>query len=442
VSTQAVVEPLQTEVAPPRWSLASRVAFRFCVLYFGIYCLSNQILITLFANPKFNIPDPSTVPPLRNIILFTAQHLFHLAITPAFLAETGSGDRPCDWVLVFCMLVFAVAATVLWSLIDRKRTSYPALRKWFWLFFRYCLATQMFVYAFAKIVPLQMPFPPLTRLLEPFGNFSPMGVLWYSIGAAPAYEIFAGSAECLGGLLLLIPRTRTLGALVCLADMTQVFLLNMTYDVPVKLLSFHLILLSLLMLTPEMQRLLNFFVLNRPAEPSTPPPLFRSLRRNRIAAVVQVVFILWFLGLSIWDSRDGYKTYGAGVPTPPLYGIWDVEQQTVDGQVHPPLLTDTARWRRILVDKNNLVVFLHMNDERVYYSVQIDTKANTLKLAERGKGPAKITLTYTHPAPDQLIVDGPMDGHKLHLELRLYDRNKFLLVSRGFHWVQQAPFNR
>lgn len=441
MSTQAV-EPLQTEVAPVPWSLASRIAFRFCVLYFGLYCLSNQILQSLLAIPNVNIPDPGTFPPLSTIILFTAKHVFHLTITPMFLVDTGSGDRASDWVLVFCTLVFALAGTAIWSLLDRKRTSYPALHKWFWLFFRYCLATQMFVYAFAKIVPLQMQFPPLFRLLEPYGNFSPMGVLWSSIGAAPAYEIFAGSAECLGGLLLVIPRTRTLGALVCLVDMIQVFMLNMTYDVPVKLLSFHLILLTLLMLTPEMQRVLNFFFLNRTAEPFAPPPLFRSQRKNRIAAVVQVAFILWFLGLGIWGMRDGYKTYGAGVPTPALYGIWDVEQQTVDGQVRPPLLTDTGRWRRILFERRNLIVFLHMNDERAYYTGTIDTKTNTLKFGERGKGPANTTLNYSRPAPDQLIIDGPMDGHKLHMELRLYDRNKFLIVSRGFHWVQQSPFNK
>lgn len=442
MSTQAVIASPQTETAAAHWNLAARIAFRFCVLYFGLYCLSNQILTSLLAIPNVNIPDPSTFFPLRNIILFTAQHIFHLPLTPMFLMDTGSGDRPSDWVLVFCTLAFAAVGTAVWSFLDRKRTSYSALHKWFWLFFRYCLASQMFLYAFAKIVPLQMPFPPLFRLLEPFGNFSPMGVLWSSIGAAPAYEIFAGSAELLGGLLLVIPRTRTLGALICLADMTQVFLLNMTYDVPVKLLSFHLILLSLLMLTPEMQRVLNFFVLNRTAEPYTPPPLFHSARRNRIAAIVQVALVLWLLGLNTWGAREGYKTYGNGVPTPALYGIWDVEQQTVDGKPVPPLLTDTTRWRRILFDRYNLIVFLHMNDDRVYYSGTIDPKTSTIKFGQRGKGPANTTFTWNRPAADQLVLDGPLDGHKLHLELRLEDRSKLMLVSRGFHWVQPSPFNK
>jgi len=41
------------------------------------------------------------------------------------------------------------------------------------------------------------------------------------------------------------PRTATLGAMICLADAIEIFTLNMTYDVPVKLLSSHLVFMSL-----------------------------------------------------------------------------------------------------------------------------------------------------------------------------------------------------
>jgi hypothetical protein len=30
----------------------------------------------------------------------------------------------------------------------------------------------------------------------------------------------------------------------------------------------------------------------------------------------------------------------------------------------------------------------------------------------------------------------------LHMHLQLLDREKFLLVNRGFHWMQETPFNR
>ena len=264
-----------------RWSLATRIAFRFCFIYFGLYCLLTQISTSLVPLPNVDIPDPSTFPPMHQIVTWTAVHLF--GVTKPLVYFSGSGDKIFDWVLLFVMVVFTAIATAIWSIVDRRRENYVGLHKWFRLVIRICLAGQMFAYGWAKAVPLQMPFPYLTKLVEPYGNFSHMGVLWASIGASPAYEIFAGCAEMLGGLLLIVPRTTTLGALVCLADMTQVFMLNMTYDVPVKLLSFHLILLSLFLLAPDLQRLANIFFLNRAAGPSTQPPLFTTARANRIA---------------------------------------------------------------------------------------------------------------------------------------------------------------
>jgi hypothetical protein len=54
----------------------------------------------------------------------------------------------------------------------------------------------------------------------------------------------------------------------------------------------------------------------------------------------------------------------------------------------------------------------------------------------------KASFAYEQPADERLVLDGEMDAHRLRLELRLVDHTKFLLNSRGFHWVQEMPFNR
>ncbi len=43
-----------------------------------------------------------------------------VAPTPAFFAETGSGDRPAGWLLILCLLVCAVLGAALWSVLDRR----------------------------------------------------------------------------------------------------------------------------------------------------------------------------------------------------------------------------------------------------------------------------------------------------------------------------------
>ena len=436
-----LIDQVQPDLQASEQTFASRVAFRFCFIYFGAYCLTTQIITSLIPLPNVDIPDPSTFWPVRSIILWSAAHIFRIS-QPLVYTGSGSGDKTFDWVLLFLLLVFATVGTAVWTALDRKRPDYATLEKWFRVFIRFCLAGQMITYGMDKAVPLQMPFPYLTRLIEHYGDFSPMGVLLSSIGASPSYETFAGCAELLGGILLIFPRTTTLGALICLADMTQVFMLNMTYDVPVKLLSFHLILLSLYLLAPEVKRLMNFFFLNRSAEPSVLPSLFEGVRANRVAFALQVALGVWLLGMNAYAARQSWHQYGGGRTLSPLYGIWDVEQQTIDGQPRPPLLSDPGRWRRAIFDFPERATFQRLDDSFARHGATIDVKTKTFVLSDDGDKNWKASFTFDRPTPDQMTLDGNMDGHVVHMQLKLEDRNHFLLVSRGFHWVQEYPYNR
>ena len=219
------------------WRPASRVAFRLCATYLGLYVITTQMLPTLLVLPLGDFPDVGQKAPVRNIVSWVATHVFGVG-QPLVITGSGSGDKTYDWVLACTVLVLSLAITIAWTALDRRRLHYAGAQRWVRLFVRFALGATMVSYGAIKAVPLQMPAPGLTRLVEPFGHFSPMGVLWYSIGASRAYEIFAGCAELTGGILLFIPQTATLGALICLADAIQIFTLNMTYDVPVKLFSF------------------------------------------------------------------------------------------------------------------------------------------------------------------------------------------------------------
>jgi hypothetical protein len=432
---------LEQKPQAPRWSLATRIAFRFCFLYLGLFCIATQIFSNLIPIPKVDLPDLQTLWPMRPIFLWVAAHILRVT-RPLVYADTGSGDRSFDWIVAFCLLVVAALGTAIWSVLDRQRENYTTLYKWFRLFIRFSLASQMINYGMAKFIPLQMPYPYLTRLLESFGNFSPMGVLWASIGASPAYEIFAGCAEMLGGILLVFPRTTTLGALVCLGDVTQVFMLNMTYDVPVKLLSFHLLLLASFLLAPELSHLADFFLRNRTAGLSTESQLFGTRRANRIALILQIVLGIWIVAGNAYSSWSAWHTFGGARLKSPLYGIWNVEQLSIDGQIRSPLLNDYDRWRRVIFDFPDRMAFQRMDDTFARYGTSIDVKNKTLALTKGDDKNWKADFHFQRSAQDQLAMDGNMDGHTIHMQLQLFDRSKFLLVNRGFHWIQENPYNR
>jgi hypothetical protein len=197
----------------------------------------------------------------------------------------------------------------------------------------------MIIYGMVKVIPVQRHYPALTRLLQPFGTLSPMGVLWTSMGSAPAYEIFAGCAQVAAALLLIVPRTATLGALISLADTILVFMLAMTYDVVAKLFAFHLILLCCFLLAPNVPRLVRFLSHTKRNSSVASGPADRRPRANHVG--------LWLIGVpatspGCLEYRGAADRFGA---------LWHLggAQMSIDEQPRPPLLTDSTRWRRAIL---------------------------------------------------------------------------------------------
>jgi hypothetical protein len=81
-----------------------------------------------------------------------------------------------------------------------------------------------------------------------------------------------------------------------------------------------------------------------------------------------------------------------------------------------------------------------MSDSRVRYNLQ--QKDAVLALARRDDPKWKTALTWRKPKPDLLEIEGPMDGHKVLVKLHREETPKFLLTTRGFHWINERPFNR
>jgi hypothetical protein len=76
------------------------------------------------------------------------------------------------------------------------------------------------------------------------------------------------------------------------------------------------------------------------------------------------------------------------------------------------------------------------------YGAVVNEKDQSITLADNSDKKWRGSLHYQRPAQDRLILDGNLGGHPVAMQLELVDKNKFLLISRGFHWVQEYPFHR
>jgi len=259
-------------------------------------------------------------------------------------------------------------------------------------------------------------------------------------GSVHALYVFRGAAELLGGLLLTVRRTALLGALVSFGVLANIVMLNFCYDVPVKLYSAHLLLMAFFLIVPDVRRLVDVFVLNRRTEPVPVRPFFRRAWLRHGTAVLRTLIVLAYVGYLLNDAAEVNRTFTKRDPKSPLRGIWSVDEFVVDGQARPPLVTDTDRWRRVVFDVPITMAVQLMSDSRVRYNLV--QGQGVLKLGKRDDPKWKTQLAWRQPKPDLLEIEGPLDGHKVLVKLHREKVPKFLLTTRGFHWINERPFNR
>lgn len=435
-------------VAPPempanaggatRWNMATRISFRFLFAYFVAYS---------FPFPLSEIPGSDYlvnkyVHMWQAIEVWTGKHILHLSY-PITVFANGSGDTTSDYVQAMCFLVLAATVCLIWSVLDRGRANYARLYPWLRLYVRLVLGAALLVYGAAKVIKTQFPPVLLSTLVEPYGESSPMGLLWSFMEYSTPYNVFTGAVEMLGGILLFVPRLATLGGLIGAAAMGNVFVLNMSYDVPVKLYSLHLLAMSIFIIAPDLKRLAGFFILNRKVEARVETPPFKRRWINRGILGLQLVLLIVFAFTSLYRSYTLSKQYGGLAPKPPLYGIWSVEEFTVDGEARPPLITDTLRWQRVIFDRfPGSVAMQKMSGERLRYRTDLDLPKKKLTLHKRDDPKWAADFAIDQPQPDSLVLQGQIDGRRIDAKMHRQDESKFLLLNRGFHWINEYPFNR
>lgn len=414
----------------PCWSSLKRLFFRFMFAYLLLYILPF---------PFRGIPFLENLSLWKRIVPWVGERVFYVTST---YHVSGSGDTTYHYVQVFCYLVVAVAAAIIWTLLDSQRSCYTRLLGWLKVYVRFYLAVAMVQYGAFKVIKTQFPEPSPSRLLQSIGDMSPMGLVWTFMGASQSYTVFTGAAEMLGGLLLIARRTTLLGALICAGVMSNVVMLNFSYDVPVKLFSLHLLAMSLLVAASDLRRLANMFVFNRGVEPVELPRLFEKPWLHRAALVLRTVVIVGVAGLTVFSSWQAGKAYRDPASKLPLYGIWKVDQFKIAGEDRPPLLTDSVRWRHVIFDHAGTMIIQSMSDSRKYYLLDLDSNKKLLALTTPDDPSWKSDISYRQPEPGLLELEGMFDGRTTWASLRRIDESNFLLINRGFHWINEYPFNR
>ncbi len=421
-----------------KWNLSTLLAFRLCAIYF---------LLHIFPFPLYYL---GLIPGLENLFSFYYDGMEILCVWTGknildipyemYLGPTGSGDTTKDYVFEFVIIVIALIGTTIWSFIDLKKANYNRLLQYVTVLVRYYLITIMFSYGFSKAFTLQFSELSNFDLIKTFGDQSPMGLMWNFMEYSDTYTRFSGYAEIIAGILLIFRRTVTFGAIMIIGVMFNVFMMNMSYDIPVKLYSGLLTIMGVFLLAPDIKRILNFFILNKIVYPKTILPYFSNPKYQKAVIIFKIIIIGYFLYNNVDRSIERQEKWGKKAPKPALYGIYEVEEFIQNNDTLLPLATDSIRWKRLIVDKRSCGIQT-MDEKIIGFKEETDTVSKTLKLTSYAD--STDVRSFSFKQKDSLFYfETVHKGDTLKIMTKKKLREDFLLISRGFHWISERPFNR
>lgn len=444
-------EPPAAETRPPdsapvAWPQWQRILFRF----FFVYLLLQVKPWNLF---RLMPGVRQLLAPYDRLVDWAVRasnaRVFHVRDT--LVLPNGSGDTSWAWAQLWLFLSVAAVACVVWTIVDRKRTSYERAAFWLRMAVRYYIAQAALSYGIIKLFALQMPFPSLTLLATPLGDLLPMRFSWTFIGYSVPYEFFSGAMETVAGLLLLYRRTVTAGLFAATGAFMNVVMINLAYDVPVKLFASHLLFACLFLLALDSERLLRFLVLNQATPPTTAyEPRFAKTWQRWGARAVKAYLLYAIVYTPFMSSRQRYLAAQAPQPNAPFAaGMYDVRQYIVNHDTIPATSSDSTRWRDVVIDNadagsvNTTDPLFWQRYRRGWFRYRTNAAQHTAAVwkvsAIPGDSTFLFTMRYELPDTNTIRLHTQIRGDSVHVELVRIPRH-FQLTERQFHWISE--YNR
>lgn len=260
------------------------------------------------------------------------------------------------------------------------------------------------------------------------------------MGYSTSYTIFSGITEIMGGILLLFRKTTALGALIIIIVMSNITMLNFAYDVPVKLHSLHLLFFAIILLIPNAKVLYNFFILNKSASLYSFQLPIILMKERTIYVVTKSVVIMLLFGGTVYLGNNAMNEYGDSSMKPLLYGVYDTQTFILNKDTLLPLTTDSVRWQKLIIGHGKTRI-VQMNGKSQDYVSDIDTinkEIIFISILKKGK---KTMLSYNND-DNFLRLSGNWEGDSVNIKFSKFNINKYPLIERKFHWINEYPINQ
>ena len=425
-----------TEQRPSSWPLLRKIIFRFLFVYFFFeiapWTWLNEV-------PGVNFVIKYYLQFMDWLVHLGNAKLFH--VREVLVPENGSGDTSWGWAELWLLLTLAGLGCLIWSVLDRKRANYTHLNYWLCLFARYYIAYVAFIYGIEKVFAMQMLFPSLHQLATPLGDLLPMRFSWLFIGYSTPYQVFSGIMEVTAGLLLLWRRTASLGAFFATGVFINVMMLNLCYDIPVKIFSMQMVFLCLFLLLNESKRFVCFFILNKPADPCSIYHFEYTKKWMRISRIVlKLLFIVIAVGFQINNDWGYFKLVHKEVKQQAIKnGVYEVTGYSANNTQLLP--TDSLRWKDAVFENGTGSTIVadtsfRLRYGRAYFGFKADSAQHKITIIKSLDGSVIYNFDYVLPDTSSVRLTGKTRQGDVVINLKRTKRH-FQLAEKQFHWLSE-----
>lgn len=405
----------------PAWRKYESFAFRAFSLYllFYVFFMSDY-------SPRLRL----------NIICVELTRLTNkLFIHKAFPGFVPTADSYWAYVASLIFFILASLTALAWQAIDKRKTFY-AFYEFVYVIARYYVAFELLYYGIEKLDGIQFTLQ-AERLIPSVGSTDPFNLYWISTGASKSYPFFGGLLETAAAILLLFRRTTTLGCLIAIPVLLNVLLINLAYDVFIKLKVFHLLLFCIFIFIPDLNRLYKFFILKQNTSLSlSHSPLIKSKRFYWVQYALKSLLIIYMFFSIVKDEIHYYKqTHHATYQE--LVGIFNVREFHI---VRPPNVTynmDSLKWKKLAISQSNGVRVQQMNDSIADFDFKADMQNKIIELTSWVDTTNKAKLHYLESRPGEWLFEGTYKTDSIRFSSTKIDMYSLpLLKDRGkIKWV-------
>ncbi len=339
-------------------------------------------------------------------------------------------DYYWTFVALFLYLLMALIGSLVWTIRDKGKKA-SQFFNYTRIFARYYLAAILLGYGISKLLGDQFSQPDFASLIRPLGDFDARNLFWEFMGASKSYQIFGGILETLAGLLLLFRRTTTLGALIAFSLFINVLMLDIGYDVFVKVRVIYFLLVNILILIPDLRNLFAILVLKQSARLSSDLPVIKNKKYKWVYYGAKAGFIALIILVIVRKQSEVYAEYHHPSQGS-ISGIYVVDQFYVNHQLRQTGHNDAVSWRKIAINNTFPILSIKlMNDSITDYAFKADTVKQLIDLIPYNKTGNKVRLHYKNMGANEWVFEGTLNKDSIMVISKKLS-NKSFTLQKGY----------